>query len=820
MLANDLAAGDTATVVVTGFSVAGVTGSFAAGATADIPNVGTLRVDANGEYVFTPVLNYNGTVPLVTYTGTKTDGSGALAAATSATLSIVVDPVNDTPVPSQPAVGTAQEAALPTGTNPASDAEVVRGQMNVSDPDSTTFTWTLQAPTEAITSGGVPVTWVASDNGHTLTGTAGGQPVATITIDDNGAYTFTLQGAIDHPSGNGANVLPVQFTASVSDGLASASAPLVVNVQDDLPGAVTPPEGLSSVVGSTNVMFVLDLSFSMMESSGIAGLNRLQAAVDSISRLIEKYDALGEVSVRLVTFANTGEARGTSFLNLGNDAERQQLVDLLAQIRGLNLPGSNFTNYDAALGTAITAWAADGKIAGAQNVSYFLSDGVPSAYSGNTSQLLNPTNPNQFVQDQNYQNNNRNADTGIQAAEEQTWIDFLNANHIQSYALGLGTGVTTTALNPIAYDGQAGENRNGQVVTNLNQLDNVLAATLPDPLSGNLVGSLTSGAAGADGGIYVRSVVIDGVTYEFTPATGGGGTLSTTPPANASFDAATGVLVVNSTGAAGGKITIDFDDGSYRYENPANPGSVGIGYVLSDRDGDLTNPATLQIAVVTPNPAVDDPANNNATLNGTSGVDTLYGNNGDDTLNGLGGNDRLFGGTGNDRLDGGDGNDELSGGAGNDVLIGGNGNDLLAGGPGNDTLTGGAGSDTFAWRFADQGTGTTDTTRAVDTITDFDVRPVAQGGDVLDLRDLLQGEVQGAGGTVGNLLNYLDISVSNGNTEIRINTSGALNGTATNANQQITLTGVDLSTQLVPGSTLTETQIVETLLKNGKLITD
>jgi hypothetical protein len=31
---------------------------------------------------------------------------------------------------------------------------------------------------------------------------------------------------------------------------------------------------------------------------------------------------------------------------------------------------------------------------------------------------------------------------------------------------------------------------------------------------------------------------------------------------------------------------------------------------------------------------------------------------------------------------------------------------------------------------------------------------------------------------------------------------------------------VDLSTALVPGQTLNETQIIETLLKNGKLITD
>ncbi|MBL8301156.1 MAG: type I secretion C-terminal target domain-containing protein, partial [Ideonella sp.] len=136
--------------------------------------------------------------------------------------------------------------------------------------------------------------------------------------------------------------------------------------------------------------------------------------------------------------------------------------------------------------------------------------------------------------------------------------------------------------------------------------------------------------------------------------------------------------------------------------------------------------------------------------------------------------------------------------------------------------TGGAGSDVFAWRFADQGTAGAG--RALDTITDFSVAPVAQGGDVLDLRDLLVGEAKGAGDTLGNLANYLDITVVNGSTEIRVSTTGGFTGgnygTGAAEDQRITLTGVNLSTSLVPGQTLTETQIIENLLKGGKLITD
>ena len=44
---------------------------------------------------------------------------------------------------------------------------------------------------------------------------------------------------------------------------------------------------------------------------------------------------------------------------------------------------------------------------------------------------------------------------GINATEEDEWRNFLSANGIKSYAIGMGSGITSvTALHPIAYDGQ------------------------------------------------------------------------------------------------------------------------------------------------------------------------------------------------------------------------------------------------------------------------------------------------------------------------------------------------------------------------------
>ncbi|MDE3734997.1 Ig-like domain-containing protein, partial [Pseudomonas resinovorans] len=77
------------TLTVASFSVAGVTGSFTAGSSAVIAGVGTLAIAANGNYTFTPVQNWNGEVPQVTYT-TNTGSSS--------TLNITVTPVNDAPL--------------------------------------------------------------------------------------------------------------------------------------------------------------------------------------------------------------------------------------------------------------------------------------------------------------------------------------------------------------------------------------------------------------------------------------------------------------------------------------------------------------------------------------------------------------------------------------------------------------------------------------------------------------------------------------------------------------------------------------------------
>ena len=172
------------------------------------------------------------------------------------------------------------------------------------------------------------------------------------------------------------------------------------------------------------------------------------------------------------------------------------------------------------------------------------------------------------------------------------------------------------------------------------------------------------------------------------------------------------------------------------------------------------------------------------------------------TSTGTSGHDRITGTDGRDTISGGEGNDQLNGGAGKDTLNGGNGDDTLIGGSGNDTMTGGLGVDTFQWSLADKGT---TTNPAHDVITDF---KTGVGGDVLDLRDLLQGE------NSGNLTQYLHFTASGNDTLVQISSSGAFSSNGANAatvtDQSILLKDVALGSL---GST--DQQVITELLKNN-----
>ena len=126
------------TLSVTKFTIGGV--DYAAGTTATIPNVGTVVVNADGTYTFTPVANYNGTVPTITVT--ITDGT----ATATAPLNITVTAVNDAPV-ATPDTKTVAEDTPATGNVLTNDTDVDGNTLSVTKSVSYTH---LTLPTKRI----------------------------------------------------------------------------------------------------------------------------------------------------------------------------------------------------------------------------------------------------------------------------------------------------------------------------------------------------------------------------------------------------------------------------------------------------------------------------------------------------------------------------------------------------------------------------------------------------------------------------------------------------------------------------------------------
>ncbi|WP_099733280.1 midcut-by-XrtH protein [Delftia sp. 60] len=217
---------------------------------------------------------------------------------------------------------------------------------------------------------------------------------------------------------------------------------------------------------------------------------------------------------------------------------------------------------------------------------------------------------------------------------------------------------------------------------------------------------------------------------------------------------------------------------------------------------------------------------------GNSANEYITGGNGANTINAGSGNNIVFGGGGDDNLSAGSGSDVLIGGSGNDTLNAGSGTDRLIGGSGDDLLIGGdAGEnfvDVFVWLLGDQGAAGTP---ALDRIQNFSTAAAGTngaGGDVLDLRDLLQGESAGPpSNAAGNLANYLHFEITGGDTWVHVSHTGGFGAdshavgagySASAETQQIILEGVNLQT-LYSGAA-TDQQIITQLLNSNKLIVD
>ncbi|WEE29035.1 retention module-containing protein [Aeromonas hydrophila] len=614
-----------------------------------------------------------------------------------------------------------------------------------------------------LTSNGLAIT--LTKVGSDIVGSTSAGEVFRISVASNGTVTLTQSAELDHlpedvDNSNDNNLISLangkvllSATVTVVDGdndtaTGTVSADLGGNIrfEDDVPTAnpVT-NAGQATQVQNTNLMLILDISGSMDYDSGYQGMTRMQVMQKSALELLDKYSAYGNVMVNIITFATSATNPTGVWVN----------VDTAKAII-LGLVSTDSTNYDDALNEAIKAFGDTGKLANAQNVSYFMSDGEPNANALSGSPATVPDG-----------NNSLGGGDGIDGdgttltGEAKDWADFLKANDINSFALGMGSGSTASALDPIAYNGVSEVNTTSLIVTDFSQLAATLLSTVvAPPLSGLLLNGGLTASTGADGG-WIGSITVAGVTYHYDQKTDissvTGGTSAGT------FNTATNEWSIS---VAGGILKVDMDNGAYTFTPPSVIPFGGIsqvfGYNVIDHDGD-TAASTLSLII---NPAIgptvvrddfvitnQDPstipdwallANDTGPLAATQVITGVSGAVGGTVTDGAGSvvfddtsgsatpsaydgsfnytnstttdpakvfvdvqsgstltgsylDEVLIGGSGNDTLNGNAGNDILLGGAGNDNLNGGEGNDILVGGAGNDTLNGGNGNDTASY---------------------------------------------------------------------------------------------------------------------------
>ena len=517
LLLNDTQGADGATVTAvdigSGFQAIAVNG------TTTLSNAnGTYTFQADGTWTFDPSLNASNSNTTGNFTYQITDGDGDTSTATQA---VNITNANTIPTAGSQSI-TVDEDGLPNGiaaTQPGDvdgnaitqtgtlihnfntdgpSAPASSDPINFSPMDNGTHTTLV-----GLASGGVALKYYWDPAGDTLyaskdtTSLVNAQSTAAfkVVLDTaTGAYTYTQIKPVDHPGhdADGANNGPetshednlsVNLTYLVKDSNGdSATGTLAVTINDDAPAAAPIVKTVTEGSSDTNILLILDRSGSMAFDPGVSGFaTRLDLLKAAANELLDQYDAAGDVRVQIIRFNDNAQKQGSVWLSV---------ADAKTYINGLS--ASDGTDYDDAAALAPDAFDDPGKLTtpGVRNVSYFISDGQPE-----------PT------------------DEQVSGSELTNWINFVNANDIVSYAIGLGSSAPDTYLDPLAYDGRgtgSGTDTDALIVTNLNQLQSTLVGTVNPSISGSVIDGNIPTSFGADGG-YVKSIAIDGKTYTYSP---------------------------------------------------------------------------------------------------------------------------------------------------------------------------------------------------------------------------------------------------------------------------------------------------------------
>ncbi|WP_157964648.1 VCBS domain-containing protein, partial [Algibacillus agarilyticus] len=506
-------------------------GTFKAVGSTNGTALGKLTITSGGEWSYevdNTKVQYldNGDTVTEIYTVTATDG-------TTHDVTITINGTDD----SASVIASSSTVAEAGLTSAGDTSETATGSFTVSASDgvaSINVGGTDVSLAELNALSGTPQVINTGEGNITLTDYAADTGVVS--------YSYTLSAAQTHDKNTNDTSITDSIALSVTGaGGSTGTGTLAIAITDDTPTiTITQPDTLTFTDQTINVVIMLDSSGSMDDdmdgntpSSGEK--SRIQIAQESINKMLDAYENLGNVNVKLIEFDATATDRGWMTTEAGKTA-----VNAVT-------PGG-WTDYDDALKALVD----DGQLSNSSNSDvaganltkvYFVSDGVPKEGSSGTE-----------AQDQI-------------TAYQQTWLNYINNSNDDAIAddkvgslsvevIGIGNSVSNQYLNMVAQpdaNNSSGNSsdpavNNSQIVTTADAMLTALLSSVELASQGS-VGTLNGSGSiyyGADtDGALIESVVIGSTTY--TPS-----------------DATDNEVVINTDN--GGELTFNFSTGDYQYQ--------------------------------------------------------------------------------------------------------------------------------------------------------------------------------------------------------------------------------------------------------------
>ena len=592
---------------------------------------------------------------------TLTDGDGDTAKATL-TINVGQD-LSDTGLGTIHEDGLALVGNLDAGTANNTASSGTLGMGNAS--------YSLLAPVQKMTSGGVAVTFTVSADGATMTGKAGDRDVMTVTIDKTtGEYAVNLTGQVDNQykvetNGTGAGEqenLYLQLVAKKTTGSSTELQGFNVKIQDDAPvysgdkqDTLVANAAVGEVAADLGVRVGADVIGSDVNLTVVAPVSVTGQSVAGPSYVYLSYNTPSGIASSIMTVG-------------GNAVYYKPMTD------------GNIAAFFSKEGVETAAFTIQGLVS---------ADGT-AGYVADMKVVIDPIQTVTFTADEI---------NSSSSTDKLTYTDTVSGLKLEITAdkdadLTVPAFVSTPATEAVVTTPASG------TITAIGVVDGKIDNTTDDGAGERLTVSVKN-AAGA-------AVNIDTASFTLVPFANGEAVATavadtTERPTTIDYSSTTQTLTVTADQSFD-RVQLQAAEGTDYSVAPtvsvgikADQVWIDLKVSVVDGDGDkLTGDIAVKVVIDT-----------HGAING-------------DTVALSAGSDGLV-------IKGGDAAETIIGSAGNDVLVGGAGNDTLIGGAGNDTLTGGLGHDVIQINLADN----LSTTGEKDVVTDLAKGDVIVAHDLL-----------------------------------------------------------------------------------------